>query len=116
VLSFSALDDAVKSINRRSKPLALYYFGKKAEDSQKVINEISFGGGCVNDTLLHLATPRLPFGGVGQSGMGSYHGKAGFNAFSHSKSILKRTAFPDAPLRYPPFSRWKMRLIKLLLR
>jgi len=116
VLSFSNLDEAVEAVNKRPKPLALYYFGRNAGDRQKVIEEAVFGGGCVNDVLLHLATPHLPFGGIGQSGMGSYHGKAGFDAFSHFKSILKRTAFPDAPLRYPPFSQWKMRLIKLLLR
>ncbi len=116
VLSFSTLDEAVESVNKRPKPLALYYFGKDAGEKQKVIEPISFGGGCVNDTILHLATPYLAFGGVGQSGMGSYHGKAGFDVFSHLKSILKRTAFPDAPLRYPPFSRWKIRMIKLLLR
>jgi len=116
VLSFSTLDEAVTSVNRRPKPLALYYFGKGSAGRQQVIDQISFGGGCINDVLLHLATPHLPFGGIGQSGMGSYHGKAGFDAFSHFKSILKRTAFPDAPLRYPPFSQWKMRLIKLLLR
>ena len=116
VLPFSTVDEAVEAVRRRPKPLALYYFGKDAERREAIIQRLSFGGGCVNDTLLHLATPHLPFGGVGPSGMGAYHGRAGFDAFSHQKSILHRTFLPDPPLRYPPFSRWKERLIRWLLR
>ena len=116
VISFSNLNEAVESVKRRPTPLALYFFGNSEAARKKITGGISFGGGCVNDTLLHLGSPHLPFGGVGQSGMGSYHGKAGFDAFSHRKSILKRGAFPDAPVRYPPFSPWKTWLAKRLLR
>lgn len=116
VLTFSSLDAAVETVNKRPKPLSLYYFGKSANRRDRGVGELSFGGGCVNDTLLHLANPHLLFSGVGPSGMGSYHGRAGCDAFSHRKSIMKRTFFPDAPVHYPPFSRWKMRLIRRLLK
>jgi aldehyde dehydrogenase (NAD+) len=116
VISFSSLNEAVEAVKTRPAPLALYFFGNSKAAREKVIGGISFGGGCVNDTLVHLGSPHLPFGGVGQSGMGSYHGKAGFDAFSHRKSVLKRGAFPDAPVRYPPFSQWKTWLAKRLLR
>jgi aldehyde dehydrogenase (NAD+) len=116
VLPFSTVEEAVDAVRRLPKPLAFYYFGKDAGRREAIMERLSFGGGCVNDTLLHLATPHLPFGGVGPSGMGAYHGRAGFDAFSHRKGLLKRTFFPDAPMRYPPFSNWKMRVIKRLLR
>lgn len=101
ILTFSELDDAISEIKQMDKPLALYYFGKGVQPQNKVLKHLSFGGGCINDTLYHLANPNLPFGGVGSSGMGAYHGKYGFDTFSHHKSIMKQTTKFDLPLRYP---------------
>lgn len=101
VLTYTNLDDVISIIQQREKPLALYYFGRSKKNEEKIMHAIPFGGGCVNDTLYHLATPHLPFGGVGQSGMGAYHGQYSFETFSHRKSILKQTTKFDLPVRYP---------------
>ncbi|HLR42327.1 MAG TPA: aldehyde dehydrogenase [Pseudogracilibacillus sp.] len=101
ILTYKDLDDIIPIIQREEKPLALYYFGRNKKNEQKVLQNISFGGGCVNDTLYHLANPHLPFGGVGQSGLGAYHGKTSFKTFSHAKSMLKQTNAFDIPVRYP---------------
>jgi len=101
ILSFETLDDALMNIKKMERPLALYYFGEDETQQDKVIADLSFGGGSINDTLYHLANPHLPFGGVGTSGMGSYHGKYSFNTFSHDKSIMKQTTKFDVPFRYP---------------
>ena len=101
VLSYVNIEDALYEIKTREKPLALYYFGENNKTQQQVVEFISFGGGAINDALYHLANPYLPFGGVGSSGMGSYHGKFGFDTFSHRKSILKQTTKFDLPFRYP---------------
>lgn len=101
ILSFSSLDDVIKQLQTMDKPLALYFFGKNNRSFDSVRERISFGGGCMNDTLYHLANPHLPFGGVGPSGMGSYHGIYSFKTFSHEKSIMKQTNKFDVPLRYP---------------
>ena len=115
ILTYTKLDDAISQIRSRPKPLALYLFTRSKDVEKKVLGEISFGGGCVNDVVLHLATSHMPFGGVGESGMGGYHGKFSFDAFSHRKSILKRFAKPDVPLRYAPYSESKIKLLKKLL-
>ena len=114
ILTYRKLDDAIAMIRQKPKPLALYLFTQNRETENRVLSEVSFGGGCVNDTILHLATPHMPFGGVGESGMGGYHGKFSFDTFSHQKSILKRWARPDIPLRYAPYS-GKMKWIKKIL-
>ncbi|MUK87198.1 aldehyde dehydrogenase family protein [Ornithinibacillus sp. L9] len=101
VLTFSTLEEIVDRLKRMDKSLALYYFGEKEKNQHYVFKHISFGGGCINDTLYHLANPHLPFGGVGTSGMGAYHGKYSFETFSHRKSILKQTTKFDIPIRYP---------------
>ncbi|MFD1850560.1 aldehyde dehydrogenase [Oceanobacillus bengalensis] len=101
IISFTNLEDALYKIKLGEKPLALYYFGDDYKTQQQVIEYVSFGGGSINDTLYHLANPHLPFGGVGASGMGAYHGKYSFDTFSHSKSILKQTTKFDIPFRYP---------------
>ncbi|HLS24096.1 MAG TPA: aldehyde dehydrogenase [Pseudogracilibacillus sp.] len=101
VLSYSNIDEVILKVQENDKPLALYYFGNNKENEEKVLTSIPFGGGCVNDTLYHLATPYLPFGGVGPSGIGAYHGKYSFETFSHRKSILKQTTLFDNPVRYP---------------
>lgn len=101
MLTFTSLDDVLEEMKPMDKPLALYYFGNHKKKQEKVIQNISFGGGCMNDTLYHLANPHLPFGGVGSSGMGHYHGQYSFDTFSHQKSILEQTNRFDMPLRYP---------------
>ena len=114
ILTYSKLEDAIARIQQRPKPLALYLFTKSAETEARVMREVSFGGGCVNDTILHLATPYMPFGGVGESGMGGYHGQYSFETFSHIKSVLKRWAKPDVSLRYAPYD-GKMKWIKKIM-
>lgn len=103
IIVYEDLDHIIPKIQERPKPLALYLFTTSRRTEKKVLSAVSFGGGCVNDAVVHLANPDLPFGGVGQSGMGSYHGKAGFDTFTHYKSILKKHAHIDVPLRYPPY-------------
>lgn len=90
IISYSHLDEAIAQIVKRPKPLALYLFTSNKDVQDKVLTEVSFGGGCINDTITHVANPRLPFGGVGHSGIGSYHGRYSFETFSHMKSILKK--------------------------
>ncbi len=114
ILTYRSLDEAIARIRERPKPLALYLFTQNAQTRKRVLEEVSFGGGCVNDTVLHLATPHMPFGGVGESGMGGYHGRYSFEAFSHPKSVLTRFAWPDISLRYPPYGDKLKRLKKLM--
>jgi aldehyde dehydrogenase (NAD+) len=94
--------------------LALYLFTKDNSVKKTVLQELSFGGGCVNDTLLHVASSTLPFGGVGASGMGSYHGKASFDTFTHFKSIVDKRMWPDPSLRYRPYNRTTINWLKRL--
>lgn len=101
VLEFEDLSSMVNKINSRSKPLALYTFSNSQDVQNYILNNVSFGGGCINDTVFHLSSPYLPFGGVGESGIGAYHGKGSFDVFSHEKSILKQTTLFDLPFRYP---------------
>ena len=114
VICYDNLSEAIARVRLLPRPLALYFFSTNRQDKERVIKEISFGGGCINDTLLHIASPYLPFGGVGSSGMGSYHGKASFDTFSHQKSILKKPLGIDIPLRYPPFKN-KLKVLKKLM-
>ncbi|MGE4272799.1 MAG: aldehyde dehydrogenase [Desulfitobacterium sp.] len=115
VLEFEHLREVVSQVNKHPKPLALYFFTTKKEREEQILRDISFGGGCINDTIVHLATSYMPFGGVGESGMGGYHGKASFDTFSHQKSIMKRSNLLDIPLRYPPFKN-KLSLVKKVMR
>lgn len=115
VLTFDSIDYAIKEIKKRERPLALYLFTKNKNIEKKVLSEISFGGGCINDTIVHLATNHLPFGGVGFSGMGKYHGMESFKVFSNAKSILKKAYFPDISVRYHPYSESKLKLIRSLM-
>ena len=101
VLTYSNLNEAIDYIRRQPKPLSFYFFSETAHYQDTVLEQISFGGGCINDTLYHLGTPHLPFGGVGESGMGSYRGKHSFDTFTHKKSILKQSSRFDFPFRYP---------------
>ena len=114
VIGYDDLSEAVSQVRTLPRPLALYFFSNNRQRKERILKEISFGGGCINDTLLHFASPYLPFGGVGSSGIGSYHGKASFDTFSHLKSILKKPLWFDIPLRYPPFKN-KLKLLKKLM-
>jgi len=111
VLAFYDLKEAVQMINARPRPLALYYFTKDKKREAKVLKYISYGGGCINDTVVHLATSYMPFGGVGSSGMGGYHGKDSFDTFTHRKSVMKKSLAIDIPIRYAPFKN-KLALLK----
>ncbi|MCY1721264.1 aldehyde dehydrogenase [Prolixibacteraceae bacterium Z1-6] len=115
VLSFTNLDTAIRKIKTKPKPLACYIYSKNKRTVNKVLNEVSFGGGAVNDSVMHLSNSNLPFGGVGFSGIGSYHGKAGFDTFSHQKSIMQKPFGFEPNLKYPPYSKLKMNLIKWLI-
>ncbi len=114
ILPYRRLEEALDRIRQRPKPLALYLFTRSKAVEARVLREVSFGGGCVNDTVLHLATSHMPFGGVGESGMGGYHGRYSFETFSHFKSVLKRWAKPDVSLRYAPYDGKMKRLKKLM--
>ena len=100
VLTYDDPTEMIQEIKQRPKPLALYVFSEKESFQQIILENISFGGGCINDTVYHLSSPYLPFGGVGESGVGAYHGKGSFDTFSHEKSILKQTTVVDLPFRY----------------
>lgn len=116
ILTFDSLDEVIRAVNSRPHPLALYLFTKDPQVKQRILRRCSFGGGCVNDTIVHLATSRMPFGGVGASGMGSYHGKKGFDTFTHYKSIVDKHCHPDLPMRYQPYRRIHDRLLHYFLR
>lgn len=116
VIGFETIERAVNLVKQKEKPLALYLFTKEQSVKKQVLSQLSFGGGCVNDTIVHLATSYMGFGGVGASGMGSYHGKAGFDTFSHKKSLLVRKSKIDIPIRYLPYRKYKNLFLHLFLR
>ena len=115
VLPYDSLKEAVDRVNSRPRPLALYVFTNRRETARYLLREIPFGGGCVNDTVLHLTAPGLPFGGLGESGMGQYHGKAGFDAFTHYKSVLISSRRVDLPVRYAPYEKFE-KLARFLMK
>ncbi len=115
LIEVDGLQQAVDIINGKESPLALYVFAGGKAAVRRVVREIRYGGGCINDTLMHIVSPDMPFGGVGGSGMGAYHGRRGFDTFTHYKSVLKTPVLFDNPLRYPPFGSGKMSLIKRFL-
>lgn len=116
IIKYSELDVAISKIKTLQKPLALYLFTQRKNIQKKIINEISSGNVCINDTIMHIANYRLPFGGVGGSGMGSYHGKQSFTTFSHKKGVLKKSARFNNTLIYPPYTEKKLRIIKKFLK
>ncbi|MGN0663864.1 MAG: aldehyde dehydrogenase family protein, partial [Negativibacillus sp.] len=116
VLTFDRVSEVIAAVNSREKPLAFYVFAENKKVSRELLSRCAFGGGCVNDTIVHLATSEMGFGGVGESGMGSYHGRAGFETFSHRKSIVQQKNWLDVPLRYRPYSRQKEKLLRLFLK
>lgn len=116
MLEYESLDECIDFIRARPKPLALYLFTRSREVEHRVLETCSFGGGCVNDTMIHLATHHMGFGGVGESGMGSYHGKFSFDTFSHKRSVVRKHFAPDIPMRYRPYSEKKDALIRKFLK
>lgn len=116
ILTYHNIDEAIKFINQREKPLAFYIFSHQKSIQEKLLKSCSFGGGCINDTIIHLATSELGFGGVGHSGMGSYHGKKSFDTFSHTRSIVKKATWIDLPLRYYPYNSFKDKMIRFFVK
>ncbi len=116
VVSVSSVDEAISFVNARPKPLALYIFSKAKETADRVLERTSSGGACVNHAVVHILPDGLPFGGVGPSGMGSYHGKSGFDVFSHHKSVVRKTTRPDPPLLYPPYGGWREKLVRFVFK
>lgn len=112
ILEVRDLDEAIAFIRQRDKPLSSYLFTRSSESERRFAESVSTGNLCINDTLMFMSVPDLPFGGVGMSGMGQYHGKAGFDRLSHLKAVMKRGRFPEIPIRFPPYSKLKMRLLK----
>jgi aldehyde dehydrogenase (NAD+) len=115
VLPFTEIGQAVEFVNRREKPLALYVYAENRDTVREVSRRIPAGGMCVNDSLMHLAVPGLPFGGVGESGMGKYHGEWGFRGFSNAKAVLDRSTSLDASVRYPPYNESSKAILRKLL-
>lgn len=115
ILTYDSLDGAISEIKKREKPLSCYIFTNDTAIRDKLLTELSFGGGAVNDAIMHISNSKLPFGGVGNSGMGSYHGEAGFKAFSHYKSVLQKANWFEAKLKYAPYSEGKLKWIKRLM-
>lgn len=116
ILTYRSLEEVIEKIQSRPRPLALYFFSENKAHQQMIINRLNFGGGCINDTVIHLATPYLPFGGIGPSGMGGYHGRFSFEAFSHRKALMQRPLKLDLPLRYPPYPGWKEKLVRQIFK
>nr|WP_317399979.1 aldehyde dehydrogenase [uncultured Gemmiger sp.] len=116
VLTYTNLDAALADIESQPHPLALYLFSEDKAVQRKVLDRCHFGGGCLNDVIIHLATSEMPFGGVGESGMGGYHGKTGFEAFSHLRSIVDKKTWLDMPVRYQPYTKQKDKMLRFFLK
>ncbi len=116
VLTYDSLAQVIETVNGQDTPLALYLFSSDKATIRLVTERIAFGGGCINDTLIHLATSAMGFGGMGPSGMGSYHGKRGFDTFTHEKSIVDKKTFLDLPMRYQPYTKLHQKLIRWFVR
>lgn len=116
ILTFKSADYIIEKIENRPHPLALYVFSQDKKFIDKITSHCRFGGGCINDVVVHLATPEMPFGGFGESGMGAYHGKFGFETFSHRRSILDKSLCVDLPMRYQPYKTSYFKLLKLFLK
>ena len=116
VLTFDKLGTVVDFVNSGDSPLALYIFSSNKRNIKMITDCCRFGGGCVNDTIIHLATSEMGFGGFGESGIGSYHGKEGFECFSHRKSIVNKKTWIDLPMRYQPYTDVKNKLVRMFLK
>ena len=116
VLTFNSYDEIYGMLSEKPKPLAFYIYTQNKKLAKKLTAEFSFGGGCINDCIIHLATNNMGFGGVGESGMGAYHGKIGFDTFSHKKSIVDKKTWIDLFLRYQPYSKLKEKILHIFLK
>ncbi len=116
VIEFDSLDWAIDRIRERPRPLALYLFSNDKAVQRRILKSVPYGGGCINDTIIHLASPYMGFGGVGESGMGSYHGKRSFDTFTHYKSIIDKSNLLDLPMRYHPYTKSKLGMIKRFMK
>ena len=116
VLTFDTLEEAIQTVEAHPHPLAFYFFSENKTAQKQVLNCCRFGGGCINDTVIHLATSAMPFGGVGESGMGGYHGKAGFETFSHYRSIVDKKTWMDLPIRYQNYTALKEKMLHMFLK
>ena len=116
ILTFESISEVIKILNDKARPLALYLFSQNKENIKQITSRLQYGGGCINDTIIHLATTQMGFGGVGESGMGSYHGEAGFKTFCHTKSIVDKKNFIDFPVRYSPYKKIYLKLLRFLLK
>ncbi len=116
VLTYDSLDQAIEKLNAGQHPLALYMFTTSKANAKKVTKRVGFGGGCINDTIIHLATSEMSFGGFGESGMGAYHGKDGFDTFTHYKSIVDKKTWLDLPMRYQPYKGLYDKMIHIFMR
>ena len=116
VLTYRNFEDIFELLQERQKPLALYLFSRNKKHIQSVTSRLRYGGGCINDVVIHLATSQMGFGGVGESGMGAYHGRTGFDTFCHSKSIVDKKTWLDLPMRYQPYRKLYEKLLHLFLR
>ena len=112
VIAVGDVDEAIRIVNDGDKPLALYVFSSSDAIVDRVLSRTTAGGVLVNHTVLHVGVTELPFGGVGPSGMGAYHAKAGFDTFSHRKSVLRKPTKPDPSILYPPYKGWKYKLVR----
>ncbi len=116
VITYTDLEKAISEVRKFPKPLSCYVFTKDKNAKQKILRDISFGGGAINDAVMHISNPKLPFGGVGQSGIGNYHGKAGFDCFTHYKSILDKPTWLELPIKYYPHTQRKLKWIKRMMK
>lgn len=116
IIAYDSIDEAIEFIKDRPRPLACYIFSENRSVQRRFLKTVPFGGGCINDTIIHLATSRMGFGGNGNSGMGSYHGKKSLDTFSHEKSIVKKYTWMDMPVRYAPYTKLKTQFLRIFLR
>ncbi|MEA4966405.1 MAG: aldehyde dehydrogenase [Oscillospiraceae bacterium] len=116
IMTYESLNEVITFVRSRPKPLAFYLFTGDRETERRILNSCAFGGGCINDTIIHLATPHMAFGGVGSSGMGSYHGKKSFDTFTHYRSIVKKATWLDLSMRYHPYNDSKFRMIRKFMK
>ena len=116
VVTYETREEMIETLNRKEKPLALYLFTKNKETEKQVMERLAFGGGCVNDTIMHIASNHIAFGGVGNSGMGAYHGKQSFLTFTHAKGVVKKPKLLDLPFRYPPYTEGKLKILKMFMK
>lgn len=115
-IAYDSIDEAIEFVRSRPHPLALYLFTEDKAVQKRVLNTVEFGGGCLNDTIMHIVTSAMPFGGVGASGMGGYHGKDSFETFTHKKSILNKSTWMDMPVRYAPYTALQEKLLRMFLK